>query len=61
MLDRRKLIACAGAAILPPFASRVALAQGSDAWPSRIVKLVVPFTPGGGIDAVGRIIGARLS
>ena len=31
------------------------------AWPNRIVKLVVPFTPGGGIDAIGRIIGARLS
>jgi tripartite-type tricarboxylate transporter receptor subunit TctC len=25
------------------------------------VKLVVPFTPGGGIDAIGRILGARLS
>jgi tripartite-type tricarboxylate transporter receptor subunit TctC len=25
------------------------------------VRLVVPFTPGGGIDAVGRIMGARLS
>src|SRR5919197_1722070 len=61
MLDRRKLIAYAGAAALAPFASRVGLAQGSAAWPNRIVKLVVPFTPGGGIDAVGRIIGARLS
>src|SRR6516162_8283308 len=30
-------------------------------WPSRVVKLVVPFTPGGGIDAIGRILGARLS
>src|SRR5215467_8347343 len=60
MLDRRKLVACAGVATLAPFASRVAQAQGS-AWPNRIVKLVVPFTPGGGIDAVGRIIGARLS
>jgi len=25
------------------------------------VKLVVPFTPGGGIDGIGRILGARLS
>jgi tripartite-type tricarboxylate transporter receptor subunit TctC len=65
MLDRRKLVACAGATALAPtlapFASRIARAQGSAAWPNRIVKLVVPFTPGGGIDAVGRIIGARLS
>jgi tripartite-type tricarboxylate transporter receptor subunit TctC len=33
-------------------------AQG---WPSRVVKLVVPFTPGGGIDSIGRILGARLT
>ena len=39
-----------------PLAPR--FAQG---WPNRFVKLVVPFTPGGGIDAIGRIIGARLS
>jgi tripartite-type tricarboxylate transporter receptor subunit TctC len=61
MFDRRKLIAWAGAATLAPFTSRTGLAQGSATWPTRIVKLVVPFTPGGGIDAVGRIIGARLS
>src|SRR5262249_1037159 len=61
VLDRRKLVACAGAAALAPFAARPAPAQSSTAWPNRVVKLVVPFTPGGGIDAVGRIIGARLS
>jgi tripartite-type tricarboxylate transporter receptor subunit TctC len=58
VLDRRRLIGLAGASALVPFASRTAFAQG---WPNRVVKLVVPFTPGGGIDAVGRIIGARLS
>src|SRR5258708_33321965 len=58
MLDRRRLIGLAGASALVPFASRTAFAQG---WPNRIVKFVVPFTPGGGIDAIGRIIGARLS
>jgi len=30
-------------------------------WPNRIVRLIVPFTPGGGIDAIGRIVGGRLS
>jgi tripartite-type tricarboxylate transporter receptor subunit TctC len=39
-------------------AAQTTSAQG---WPSRIVKLVVPFTPGGGIDSIGRILGARLS
>jgi tripartite-type tricarboxylate transporter receptor subunit TctC len=37
---------------------RPASAQG---WPSRVIKLVVPFTPGGGIDSIGRILGARLT
>ena len=51
----------AGATALAPLATGNSLAQGSAGWPNRIVKLVVPFTPGGGIDAVGRIIGAGLS
>jgi tripartite-type tricarboxylate transporter receptor subunit TctC len=65
MLNRRHLIRLAGATAVAPLAGRSSLAQGSAAvtspWPNRIVKLVVPFTPGGGIDAIGRIIGARLS
>jgi tripartite-type tricarboxylate transporter receptor subunit TctC len=61
MLNRRHLMRLAGATTLAPLAARSSLAQGSAPWPSRIVKLVVPFTPGGGIDAIGRIIGARLS
>src|SRR5262245_55418155 len=65
MLNRRDLVrrfmGLAGATALAPLATRSSLAQGSAGWPNRIVKLVVPFTPGGGIDAVGRIIGARLS
>jgi tripartite-type tricarboxylate transporter receptor subunit TctC len=30
-------------------------------WPQRFVRLVVPFTSGGGIDTIGRIVGGRLS
>jgi tripartite-type tricarboxylate transporter receptor subunit TctC len=60
MLDRRRLISLVGAsALAPAIAPAGAFAQG--AWPNRVVKLVVPFTPGGGIDAIGRILGARLS
>ena len=59
MLDRRQFAGMAAAwALTPLLFDRPAVAQ---AWPARVVKLVVPFTPGGGIDGVARIVGARLS
>jgi tripartite-type tricarboxylate transporter receptor subunit TctC len=64
MMTRRLLLRISAASALAAgVPSRVVLAQASapPAWPARVVKLVVPFTPGGGIDAVGRIVGARLS
>ena len=59
MIDRRKLIALAGAgaaSLLPDPAS--AQAKG---WPNRAVRLMVPFAPGGGTDGIARVIAARLS
>ena len=56
MLNRRQFVGAASAAMLA-----APLPAHAQAWPSRIVKLIVPFTPGGGIDAIGRILGARLS
>src|SRR5919198_101000 len=64
MIDRRRLAAVASAAVLAPvLGARAASAEAATAqgWPSRVVKLVVPFTPGGGIDSIGRILGARLA
>jgi len=38
-----------------------ALAQKADNWPSRPIRLIVPFPPGGGTDLVGRSVGNKLS
>lgn len=64
MITRRHLVGLATASALAPVAlPRVARAQqpGPQSWPNRNVRLIVPFTPGGGIDAIGRILGGRLS
>jgi tripartite-type tricarboxylate transporter receptor subunit TctC len=56
--SRRNVLLAFGAAVSSPVMPRIALAQP---YPSRIVKLVVGFPPGGGADAVSRMIAARLS
>jgi tripartite-type tricarboxylate transporter receptor subunit TctC len=55
---RRFLHLCAGAAASIPAASRIAWAQ---AYPTRPVRLVVPFPAGQASDTVGRLIGQALS
>ena len=62
IIDRRRLLPLIAAAPILAFGRpAVAQAPSLSGWPSRVVKLVVPFTPGGGIDGIGRILGARLS
>jgi tripartite-type tricarboxylate transporter receptor subunit TctC len=64
MITRRRLVQMSAASTLASaLEGRGAAAQATSpqAWPTRFVKLVVPFTPGGGIDGIGRIVGARLS
>src|ERR1041385_5715396 len=58
MLARRDFIALSGAALAAPALISRAQAQ---TWPSRFVRLVCPFPPGGAVDAAARIIANRLS
>jgi tripartite-type tricarboxylate transporter receptor subunit TctC len=59
MITRRKLIATSAAALAAGGSAR---AQSSaEGWPSRPVRMIVPFPPGGGTDNVGRILSPKLS
>ncbi|QNK65926.1 tripartite tricarboxylate transporter substrate binding protein [Variovorax sp. PAMC26660] len=55
-VSRRQLLLCASAVLAAP-----AAAVAEDAWPRRAIRLVVPFSPGGGTDIVARRISETLS
>lgn len=57
-LHRRRLLQLGGAALAAPALIGKASAQ---AWPNRIIRLVVGFPPGGGADAATRIAADKLT
>lgn len=57
--DRRRMLAALGAFATAPLAS--SFAHASEAWPSKPIKLVLPYAAGGPTDVVARAIAAKLS
>src|SRR5712672_2932114 len=57
-LPRRKFLHLAAGAAVLPAASRIARAQ---AYPTRPVRIIVPFPAGGGTDTTARLMGQWLN
>lgn len=55
-LDRRSVLAGLG---LAGFAGLGPVQAQSD-WPSQLIRIVVPFTPGGSTDVLARVIASKL-
>src|SRR5205809_110520 len=64
MINRRRLIRLSAVTMLAPaLGGRTAYAQdlSNRVWPSRFIRLIVPFTQGGPTDFVARLVAERLT
>jgi tripartite-type tricarboxylate transporter receptor subunit TctC len=59
-MKRRHFTTAVAALPLATRAFAPAFGQGGDDWPSRTVRIVCPFTPGGSQDNIARRLGAKL-
>lgn len=57
MLNRRVAMAAGAAAALTAAIGKQALAQ---AFPSKAVKLIIPYPPGGGVDVLARVLAEQM-
>jgi len=56
---RRRVLTGMGAGLAAPLLARAASAQAD--WPTRPVRVIIPYPPAGGADTVGRIFFTKLS
>ena len=54
----KKFLLAALALCLAPFA---ALAQSADKYPEKPIRIIVPFSPGGSVDTLGRLLAQRMN
>ena len=59
MITRRRVILAAATTLAAP--AMLVRTVRAQAWPTRFVRLIVPYPPGGGADAIARILGAKLT
>lgn len=59
--QRRTLLRAASAFALPAGLLTAGGASAQDGWPNRAITYVVPFTPGGSTDVIGRVIAQKLT
>ncbi|MEQ1776229.1 MAG: tripartite tricarboxylate transporter substrate binding protein [Burkholderiales bacterium] len=60
-IRRYALLATLMVATTSANAQATATSDSASGWPNKTLRVVVPFTPGSGTDAVGRIVSERLS
>ena len=60
MQRRRKLLALSALLCLGAVAGMPKATHAQDVWPSKPLRLIVPFTPGGVTDTSGRLIAESL-
>jgi tripartite-type tricarboxylate transporter receptor subunit TctC len=59
MINRRRLLNLSAAASLASGLARPAIAQAT--WPNRPVRILIPFTPGGGADTIARLVAIKMT